>query len=317
MNLSRSIMKLALPSVWLFLSVCGAGGEPAKRSSFQAPALLAKPGADARKVWLVSADNEFLRFHETEWSSTVVEAKRSEFETIHILEPVEYTEALALYRGRKYEEAKAAFAAVRERFKPLEALPNNPCSLAGFHQLECMRRLGDLEGLAKGLQGFAKGALTRETQLRQLELDMLWDAARAKNWEQLETLARERANTRLPADQRAQIAYCHGLALEGLNRPGDALSAYATAMIADGGASEEITRQAALRVLAIHKADPEVAAAAKDWDPKGGGSGGKGRAKLLEAAAVARLFEFTLGAGTPLPAEYKEFLKFSPGAVAP
>ncbi len=307
-------MKRAITAAWMLSAMCGLCAEPAKHAGFQTPALLVKADAEPRKVWLVSADKELLRFHESESSSTVVEMKRSELAAVDVLEPPDYVNALVLYRGRRYEEAKAAFIAVRDRFQPLATLSNNPGTLAGFYELECMRRLGDLEGLAKGLQGFAKGPLTRETQLHQLELDLLWDAARAKNWEQLETLARERSNSRLPADQRAQIAYCRGLALEGLNKPAEALSAYATAMTADGWASEEIARQSALRVLAIHKADPEVAEAAKHWDPKNADPADKGRARLLEAAAVARLFELTLGAGVPLPAEYKEFLKFKADA---
>jgi len=95
-----------------------------------------------------------------------------------------------------------------------------------------------------------------------------------------------------------------------LNRPQDALFAYQTAMTADAGASEEIARQAALRVLAIHKASPDVQAAIRVWGTPEENKNGRGYADLAEAAAVADLFEMSLGAGTPLPAGYRMFLKY-------
>ena len=84
-------------------------------------------------------------------------------------------------------------------------------------------------------------------------------------------------------------------------------------MAADAGASIEIARQAALRVLAIHKADPAVQAAIKAWGTKEEDKTTQGRADLLEAAAVARLFELALGGGSSLPAEYKNLPAFKDG----
>lgn len=285
----------------------------ARGAPFQTPALLIDKDGGFQQVWLVAATKTDVRYRETEVAVNTKDARISAFSSIYLYEPREYTAAIDLYQARKYEEAKAGFIAVKERFKPIEPLPNNPSVLAAFHEMECLRKLGDLDGLAAALQTFVKGPLTRETQLRQLELYVLWDAVRSKSWDRLDILAKQRANTRLPGDQRAQVAYCHGLALEGLERPKqEVLLAYQIAMTADAAASEVIARQAALRVLAIQHADPAVQNAIKVWGTQDENKNSKGHADLTEAAGLAALFEMSLGAGTPLPTEYKTFLKYKP-----
>lgn len=213
-----------------------------------------------------------------------------------------FTTAMDLYQGRKYLEAKAAFAQITKLPK---AAPET-AMLAAFYELECQRKLGDLDGLAKAIRKFVKNPALGGERLRQLEIDSLWEAARTKSWDKLDSLAKPRLLERLPGDQRAQVAYCHGLALENLALPLEALNAYNTAMTADAGASEEIARQAALGVLRIHLADAEVQAALTG--PPETTLESPGVSQLKEAAAVAALFELTLGAGTPLPAEFKKFL---------
>ena len=118
---------------------------------------------------------------------------------------------------------------------------------------------------------------------------------------------------RLPEDQRVQIAYCQGLALENLGRPDEALISYNIAMTADAGASEEITRQAALRVLGIYQRDPEVLSAIKSRKTGKETIPPEAGAKLAAAEAMASLFQRSLGAGTPLPAGFRDFLKANDG----
>lgn len=289
----------------------------AQETVFLAPVLLVKKEKKDgfQKVWLTAATKTAIRYRELEASDTTKDARISDFRSIYIYEPREYATAIDLYQARKYKEAKQMFTTVKERYKPILPMENSPAAMATFYEMECMRKLGDLDGLATALQTFIKDPLTRETQLRQLELYVLWDSVRTKSWDRLEILARERAATPMPGDQRAQVAYCHGLALEGVNRPLDALFAYSTAITADAGASEEIARPAALRILAIHNADPEVKNAMKVWGTPDENKNSKGHSDLKEAAAVAKLFEMSLGAGTPLPAEYKAFLKYLDPAV--
>ena len=217
----------------------------------------------------------------------------------------EFTRAMDLYQGRKYLEAKTAFLKIHAGADPEVAL------FAKFYAVECLRKLGDLDGLAKSLKSFEKNPFLGATRLRQLEIDSLWGAVWTKNWALLEPLAQGWLDQELPSDQRAQVALCHGLALENLGYPTAALDAYHTAMTADAGASEDIAREAALNVLRIHHSDPEVQASLAGTTAAIPESPGFTRIK--EAAAVAFLFELTLGAGTPLPEEFRNFLKFHTG----
>jgi hypothetical protein len=288
----------------------------AQDAPFLAPALLVDKNGGFQQVWLMAATKNAIRYRETEVSVDTKDARLGEFGSIYVFEPREYVQAMDLYQGRKYEEAKAKFAEVKERYKPIRPLDDSPSALAGFYEMECLRKLEDLDGLAAALETFIKEPLTREIHRRQLELYVMWDAVRTKSWDRVDILAKERENTRLPGSQRAQVAYCHGLALEGLERPKDALFAYEIAMTADAGASEVITRNSALRVLAIHLADPAVQNAMKVWGTPDESKNSKGYSDLTEAAAVAALYQLSLGAGAPLPDEYEVFLKYK-GEAAP
>ncbi len=275
-------------------------------ADFQTPAFLIEEGREPRKIELVAATGNAIRYRDPHGSADVLDFVIKEGVTVQVIEPREFTAAMDLYRARRYEEARKQFVEVKEHHRPVEGMEDSYSTLAAFYEMECLRREGDLKGLAAALQKFSKGPLSREYQNRQLELYVLWDAIRTKSWERLEALAGEWAAMRLPGDQRAQVAWCEGLALEGLGKPDEALIFYQTAITADAGASEEITREAALRILAIYQADPEVQAAIRrrgDVEPAGG------QMKLAQAEAVAALFELSLGEGSSLPPEFRMFQK--------
>jgi len=223
-------------------------------------------------------------------------------------EPPEFSQAIDLYQARKYTEAREAFRVLKKSFQSQAAEANNHFTLAGFYEMECSRRLGDFESLGSLLASFDKMPLTRSHHLQQLNLYPLWLLLRDKKWLQLETASANLTNIKLPGDQRAQVAYCHGIALEGLNRPTEALAFYHTAITADAGGSEEITRQAVLRILQIHLDDPAVKAAVKGQKTFVKDESQTAQRNLQEAKALARLFELSLGGGSALPPEFHVFL---------
>ena len=214
----------------------------------------------------------------------------------------EFAEALDLYQGRKYQDAQAAFSAIKA--------PAKTAALAAYYEAECMRKLGNLNDLAKALKEISKHSSLGEAQEKQLEVSALWSLVSLKNWEQIERATEKQIDERLLGDLRAQVAYFYGLALQKQGRPFEALNAYNIAMTADAGTSEETSRQAALRVLEIHRADLEVQEAIKNWGPAHENVESPGLFRLREAAAVAVLFEESLGAGVSLPSELSEFLKY-------
>lgn len=308
-------MKLHLPLAFALTITALPAQEP---QGFQTPAYLAeKDQPRLRPAWIVAATKTQIRYKDSELTMDTKDARISEFGAVYLLEPADYSKAMDLFEARKYKEAKEAFEKVKNRFKPVAGMDNNPSTMAAFYEMECMRLLDDLEGLSKALGSFIKEPLTRESQLRQLELYILWDAARMKNWDRLEILCRERDKVKLPGEQRAQVAYLHGLALEGLDRKQEALFAYNTAMTADAAASESIARKSAIRVLEIHKADPDVQQAIKVWGTADEKKGTRGYLHLVEAGAVASIYEIALGAGEPLPTSLKSFLTYKPEAAVP
>lgn len=290
----------------------------------RAPALLvSQGGATFQRVWLTNSTKSTVSYYETEVSTSAKESRISQLDTIHIFTPSDYAAALDLYQARSYVEAEKLFAKVKEQYRAVANIEDNPSTLAAFYQMECLRKLGDLKGLSEVLAGFDKSPLTREHQLRQIELYSVWEAVRKEDWQQIVSLYAERAKTRLPGDQRAQISYCHGLAMEALKREDEAIAAYHIAMTADAAASEDISRNAALRVLSMLSSRPEVRNALEVWETPEENTSSSGYRNLLEASSLARLYLMSLGGGEPLPDTFKDLPKFRPkkdesaGAGAP
>ena len=290
---------------------------------FQTPAyLIEKEPLRARQIWLVAANKAQFAYRETAQAMEIKQDRLMNYGGLYILETKDVTAAFDLYEARKYKEAREAFAKIKARFKPVDKFDNNPATIAAFYEMECMRHMEDLEALQATLGTFLKDPLTSEGQLRQLELYVLWDAVRTKSWDRLDILCRERQEVKLPPEQRAQIGYLHGLALEGLKKPMDALNAYQTAITADVGASEVLTRKSALRVMEILKADEEVQHAIKVWGTEDEKKGTRGYNLLREAGAMAVLYDMSLGGGEPLATSLKSLAQYAPevlsvGAEAP
>lgn len=283
------------------------------QDSFQTPALfVSENGTTFQRVWIVNSSKNTVRYRETEIATKIEESRISRFDTIYIYEPPDYAKALDLYQARNYSEARELFSKVKETYRPVATIENNPSTLAAYHEMECLRKLGDLEALAAALREFDKAPLTREYQIRQIELYLMWEAVRTQNWEQVKKIVEERAKSRLPGDQLAQLAHCHALALEATGSQQEAIAAYQRAIVADAAGSEEISREAALKVLAILTAKPEVKRAILYWDKPEQNTASPGYSQLLEAAALANLYLINLGGGQPLPEPFKDLPNYRP-----
>jgi hypothetical protein len=280
------------------------------RAQQPAEAFLIDAAGGSERVWITSATHDKIHYQKQEQGGDSKEAAVAGIASIYLLEPAALSEALDLFQARQYAAAKTKFAAIKTAYHALRSLPDNPATVAGYFEMECLRKSGDLAGLAKALEAFDKTGLTRRNQLRQLDLYVLWDAVRLKDWPRLQELATARLKERLPGGQRAQAAWCLGLAHESQDKSGEAIDAYQIAITADGGASEDLVRDAALRIMRLHQKDPEVRTAMKQWGTPAEDSQSTGHRRLTEAAALADLFELTLGAGSALPAEQQELLKF-------
>ena len=283
----------------------------------QAPAYIIYDDGNKDDAFIVAATKTQIRYKSTPQAVDTEDMNLSDCEAIYLLEPPIYRQAMEQYQGRKYAEAKENFAKCKVMFKPTTALDNNYSTLGAFYELECLRRLGDLEGLSKALEGFRKDGLTRDHHLRQLELYVFWDAVRTKSWDRVVALGDDRTTEKLPSYQRAQVAYCMGLAYEALKQESKALNAFNAALIADVGATEEIAEQAAQGIMRIHLANEEVKLAIRLWGTKDENKSSTGYLNLQEAGAIAALYELTLGNGKKLAPAQAILLKYKPAVNKP
>ena len=277
---------------------------------------------------LITDDGRFLRcvvlgtnkgriFYKKKFNSAQTENKPiTTFSGIFLFDPPAFAEAKQLFKDRKYKEALQLFQECQEYYKKFKGLENNFHDLSVFYSLECLRKLENYAEIEKTLELFISDKLTRPSHQTQMEIYKLWSAVNTKNWSRLKTLTLEWKDKKVPIGIRAQIAFCEGLAHEGLGETSEALNAYAMAMTADFTKSDAIVRQAALNSLRIYANDEEVKTAMKVWKTEYEETNKPGYIKLGEANALARIYDKAgLGAGVELPAEYKQFQKYTSDAM--
>ncbi|MGJ8632733.1 MAG: hypothetical protein ACSHX7_02350 [Luteolibacter sp.] len=281
------------------------------QDAFQAPAILSNDELGTFRAWIIATTKTGIRYKTTEISTTSTDGKLRDFTTVYLLETPEFGEAKSLFDGRNYKAAQAKFAEIKERDKPVATLKGNFHTLAAFYEMECMRKLGDYEGLKEALADFNKSKLTREDQLRQLELYVMWEAVRTESWDRILTITAERDGGDLPGYQRAQVAFCKALALDKLKRTEEAFVEYGVALAADSGASEELAQQSALNMLRIYNGNPDVQAAISLWGTEGENKKSRGYATLVNAGKLAKFYELSLGNGVPLPDDLKALAKYA------
>jgi len=287
-------------------------------SALDAPARLYFKDGSHDDVLIVSYKNGFAQYKLNARDLNQTRKGPKDIEAIYFREVPIFTEAMALYKSRKYAEAKAKFLECEEAFKNVDTAPNNYGSLAGFYALECSRRSFDLDALSAGMEKFRKEGLTRENHLQQLEVNSFWEAVRLKDWERLNRLSKDWRSRKVTGSQRAQIAYCHGQALEQLSKKNpklitDALNAYNMALSADFTSSTELVIGAASNALRIYSKDPEVKLAIKLWGSDDENQNSAGYQRLLEANALVKLYnQAGLNKIKALTDSAKSFLKYGP-----
>jgi hypothetical protein len=151
-----------------------------------------------------------------------------------------------------------------------------------------------------------------------LEVNIFWEAVRLKDWDRLDRLAEAWRKRKVTGGQRAQIAYCHGLALEKLSEKDPtklpkALNAYNTALSADFTSSMELVVESASNALGLYFKDPEVQQAIRFWKTEDENPNSTGYLRLMEAHALVKLYK---QAGfeqvKPLMENHTKFLKYEP-----
>lgn len=266
---------------------------------------------EAEKVYIDAASATNIQYKTRPESIDFLRVARGALVSVFFYEPPLFKEAIHLYKNRDYPAAQAKFAECREAYKKIDDLPGNYSTLAGFYEIQCARKLGDLEGMAQLMDNFRPGALVREEHKNQMEVLTLWDAVRTKSWRRIIGDTPDMlAQNKWTGTQRAQIYYCLGLAYEGSEEPILALNAFNGAFTADYLASEELATKAALNCLRIIKGHEEVQLAMKLFGTEDEDKNTTGYLLLQEGVALCKLWDKALGAGKALPPELKALSKF-------
>lgn len=276
--------------------------------------LIFQDDGDGFKGFMIDSNQREFSWRENE-RSTDVNVQRLSTSTVYFYQPPELTEAMELYKSRNYKDAAAAFAQVAEDYDRFTEVKGNPATQAGFYELECYRKLRDLETLMTKAAEYDPQNLLHEYHQLQYEIySIFWDAVRTKSWERLEAICADPKwrNEKLPGNIRAQLAYCEGLAKEGTGKPMEALNAYNGAFVADFSASEEITRKSAENCLRILLAHPDVKTAMNLYSSEDYSDDSNGAGLIKEATALLQLWDKVLGGGEEVPSKYKVFLEYPP-----
>lgn len=278
------------------------------------PQILIITSEDAFSGLMVDANKTEFLWRETE-KSTLTRRQRLSSCTVYFIHPPEFIEAQELFKSRNYKDAAEKFAQCAEDYGKFVEVKGNPSTLAGFYQLECHRKLEDLETLMDLAGKYDPQNLLHENHLLQYEIyQVFWDAVRTKSWDRLAAICDDPKwrNRKMPGSLRAQLAYCEGLAREGTEKPIKALNAYNGAFVADFSASEEITRKSALNCLRIIMDHPDVKTAMELYPTEDYSDDSNGAVLIKEATALLKLWDKVLGSGDPAPAKYQIFLKYPP-----
>jgi hypothetical protein len=176
------------------------------------PQVLLMTDKETYSGYMVSADKTKILWKETE-ASTVRRQLSLATTTVYFIEPAQFTEAMELFKSRNYKDARTKFAECSTLFEKVREVKGNFSTLAKFYEMECARKLEDLDGLAALYEKFDPENLLHEYHKMQVKIyGIFWDAVRTKSWIRLDGLVmdNEWRNTRLPGNLRAQIARSPG-----------------------------------------------------------------------------------------------------------
>ncbi|MDP0491227.1 MAG: hypothetical protein Q7Q71_09290 [Verrucomicrobiota bacterium JB023] len=261
------------------------------------------------KVWIEAASERTIRHRDQPRSLNRTDSALSRTNVFFFI-PAEYEKAMRTFKSQNYEQARTEFAAAKEKYAFVDDVPGNYSTLSGFYEMECARILGDYDGLESLFAKFQPEPLLHQVHITQTELYSLYPAVKSEDWGRLAILCGNWEEKELPGSLRAQVEYCHGLALEGLGRLEDALIAFNKAFVADYTASEVITKKSALACFRIYSKHPEVELARSLHGTPDENPNSSGALLLTEAAALTDLWDKALGSGEKLPADYRAFAKY-------
>ena len=263
----------------------------------------------SREIYVITASEKAILYLANARSTSQETMLRRSVDSIFFYRPSSYQKALEAYNSGKFSVAAAGFKACKEEYIKTKLLPQNYSSRAAFYELECARRQGKYDELATLLDEFRPDSLVNENYITQLEIYPFWEAVGKKQWKRIKQISPSWDKKKLPGFQRAQVAYCVGLALKEMGELDEALMRFNEALALSELKEIELVQNSAEMAIEVILADEAVQACEKSQSTSKPDQGSRAYLNLLEAVAIAKFWD-GCESGRPLPTKYKKLLKY-------
>ena len=221
-----------------------------------------------------------------------------------------YQRAFEAYAKGEFKIAKELFKGCKEEFATFDSIPGDYSSLSAYYEMECARRLGDLEASMTLFKSFRPEKLINESQRSQLEIYSIWENVSAESWDKVLTLARLLEKKKLPGYQQAQISYCQGLAYQGKGEKDQAIAKYNEGIALSEFREPELIENASEKIIDILLQNEKVGELLKKAGKiKEENKFDQAYQDLKQASALALVWDSLTNQTRDLPSKYKKLLK--------
>lgn len=272
-------------------------------------AVINKKDGNSKQILLKRANKTALYYVDNVRDTTETAFPLTDIESIFFYRPSSFNKAIDLYNQDDFDLAKVEFTKCKEEFSSLKNIDGNYSKLSSYYEMECARRKGDLETLNTLLDAFRPDAIVNENALTQLSIYPFWEAVRNESWDRLILIADQWNKKKIPGSQRAQVAYCHALALEGKGDTDNALLKFNEAIALSELKEVEVIENACDKIISLILADEANKERFDLIGEKDAETKSRAYYQLREASSVAKLWDGMTAQTRPLNPKYASLLK--------
>ncbi len=282
-----------------------AAEQPALRTRVKSPDL---PSSGLTDIFVTGGNRATIFYKLNTVQVDPMQLPYSKFECFYMLEPGEYLSAQESYQNHKLQEARAKFAAFKDKYKGVIAIPDNYAQKAAFLELDCAVDMQDWPAVAALFAAFPRQATPPTEMGVSLEAIEPLSKLDSKGWDGIlsSTEAMLKQKNKWSMEDLARIAFARGVALAETGKPQEALDQFARTLVAEHGAYSPLASAAILKSVDILSADPKAAEYMKKDVQKA--SYGKAPQAFRDAAAFVYLHKNVLFPEIKLDPKYDIFL---------
>jgi tetratricopeptide (TPR) repeat protein len=312
--LLESITDMKRFSILLLAGVFSLSGLAFGQAAEQQPSLRTRvkssdlPSGGATDIFVVGGNRGTILYKLNTVQVDPMQLPFNKFEYFYMMEPPEYLSALESFQNNKLQEARAKFAAFKDKYKAILAVPDNYVQKAAFLELECAIEMQDWPAVAALYKAFPRQATPPAEMIVSLEAIEPLSKLDAKAWADVisATGTMQKQKNKWSLKDSARIAYARGVALAATGKPQEALDEFARTIVAEHGAYSPLASAALLQSVDILAADPKVVEFMKHEPQKSNFA--KAPQAFRDAAAFVYLHKNVLFPEIKMDPKYDAFL---------